>query len=69
MNVDSEDQESLNEHVLEVQLGWLMDLRKEVRLVSDNDDDDVVYVFWRVKTWIEESADLQLSWGLLEVEQ
>ena len=69
MNVDSEDQESLNEHVVEVQLGWLMDLRKEAHLVNDNDDDDVVYVFWRVKTWIEESADLQLSGELQEVEQ
>ena len=69
MRVDSEDQESLNEHVVEVQLGWSMDLRKEVHLVNDNDGNDVVNVFWRVKTWTEESADLQLSWVLLEVEQ
>ena len=67
--MDSEDQENPSEHVVEVQLGWRMDLRKEVHLVSDNDDDDVVCVFWRVKTWNEESVDLQLSWELLEVEQ
>ncbi len=69
MIVDSGDLENPYEHVLEATLGWLTDLRLEVPLVSDGDENDVTYVVWKVKTWIEGSADRQISWELLEVEQ